>query len=432
MASRGIDRRMFLRTSAAVAAAPFFAPAVVRAGAIDKLNIAVVGVGGRGAGNIDGIQHENIVALCDVDANNLGVMAKRFPGAGTYRDFRVMLEKQADIDAVLVSTPDHTHAPVALMALRMGKHVYCEKPLAHTVHECRLMARLAAEKGVATQMGTQIHAGANYRRVVELIRGGAIGPVRHAYVWCGKSWSNGRYRPAGDPPATLDWDLWLGPAADRAYAPNLHPANWRRYWDFGTGTLGDMACHYMDLVHWALDLRNPVRVRTVGPHPHPVGTPDGLVVHYDHPSRSDMPPVKVSWYDGANRPSILRALRGADGAPLNWGDGQLFVGDRGMLISDYGRHLLLPTGAFADFEVPAPTIADSIGHHREWIEACKTGSPTTCNFDYSGALAETVLLGNVAFRAGTPIEWDSAALRVTNSTEADAMIRKTYRPGWEL
>jgi predicted dehydrogenase len=411
---------------------PAIAPPAARRSANEKLDLAVVGTQNQAAWNIGQVAHENIVALCDVDAGYLARAAEQFPGARTFRDYRVMLDTMRDVDAVVVAAPDHIHGPAAAAALRLGKHVYCEKPLTRTVHEARVLAQLAREQSVATQMGTQIHAGANYRRVVEIIRSGAIGPVREAHVWCNKSWSNGRFRPPAPAPEALDWDLWLGPAPERPYSEGIHPANWRRFWAYGTGTLGDMACHYVDLVHWALDLRTPTRIRAGGPAPHDVGTPSSLVVHWDHPARGDRPAVRVSWYDGENRPSILSALRRRDGSRLAWGDGQLFVGDHGMLISDYGRHLLLPEADFDGFEPPPPTIPDSIGHHREWLEACRTGAPTTCSFDYSGALTETVLLGNVAFRTGIALDWDAENVRATNAPEADAYIRPTLRAGWSL
>ncbi|MBT8487163.1 MAG: Gfo/Idh/MocA family oxidoreductase, partial [Phycisphaerae bacterium] len=356
-----ISRRRFLETSAAVAALPLIGGRVARAGSLEKLNIAVVGTQNQAAWNIAQIGSENIVALCDVDANHLARAGARIPGATRYRDFRVMLEKEKSVDAVLVAAPDHVHAPAAAMALRQGRHVYCEKPLAHTVEETRTLARLAAEQGVATQMGTQIHAGANYRRVVELIRSGAIGPVREAHVWCGKSWSNGRFRSA-PVPDHLDWDLWQGPAPARPYSAGVHPGNWRRFWDYGTGTLGDMGCHYIDLVFWALALRHPTAVQTFGPAVHEVGTPRSLLVEWSFPARGKQPPVTMRWYDGGLRPSILSALRNADGSPFQWGDGQLFVGDKGMLIADYGRYRLLPEHVFEGFQPPPPSIADSVGH----------------------------------------------------------------------
>ena len=443
MTQRSITRRTFLKTTAAAAATmpllhlrglrgPRTARAAGRVSANERLNIAVVGTQNQAWWNISQIRGENIIALCDVDANYLAKAAETFPDAAQYRDFRKMLEKERTIDAVLVAAPDHIHAPASLMAMRLGKHVYCEKPLAHSVHEARLMARLAAERGLATQMGTQIHAGSNYRRVVELIRSGAIGAVREVHVWCGKSWSNGRFRFGQPAPAHLDWELWLGPSPKRPYSEGVHPANWRRFWDWGTGTLGDMACHHMDLAWWALNLRHPITVRSLGPKLHDVGTPDGMIVHYEHPARGDRPAVKVTWYDSVNRPSILSALRTEDGQRLQWGDGQIFIGDEGMLIADYGRHVLLPEEKFADYQRPEPFIPESIGHHAEWIAACKTGSETTCNFDYSGALTEAVLLGHVAYRTGIKLQWDAENMKATNAPEADRYIRPEFREGWGL
>jgi len=429
-----ITRRRFLGAAAAAGAAGVLLPA--RSGraqsisANDKLDIAVVGVGGQGWWNISQIRDQNIVALCDVDSARLDHACNEIPGAKRYKDYRRMLDTEGTIDAVLVATPDHSHAPAALMAMNLGRHVYCEKPLAHSIGEARVMAQLAGAQGLATQMGTQIHAGGNYRRVVELIRSGAIGPVRHAYAWVGKSWSNGRFGPSKPAPATLDWDLWQGPVPARPYCDGLHPANWRRFWNYGTGTLGDMACHYLDLVHWALDLHYPTKVRAIGPTPDDVGTPDTMVVQWEHAARGDMPPVTVQWNDGRMRPSVLNGLRHRDGSLVEWGDGQLFVGEKGSLLSNYGSYLLLPEDRFDGFEPPTPTIPDSIGHHKEWLEACRTGGSTTCNFHYSGALSEAVLLGNAAFRAGVPLDWDAKNMRITNAPEAERYLRYEHRAGW--
>ena len=394
----------------------------------EKLNIACIGTANRAAGDIDGLKNENIVALVDVDKNYLDRAAANFPAARTYADYREMLEKEAGkIDAVMVGTPDHHHAPATIRAIRAGLHVYCEKPLTHTVHESRVVAEAAKKFGVATQLGTQIHAGDNYRRVVEIVQSGAIGDVTEVHVWVGKGWGGGE-RPEGsqEPPATLNWDLWLGAAPERPFWPGIyHPANWRRWWDFGQGTLGDMACHYMDLPFWALKLRHPTHCEAEGPDVHPETCPLGLTVRYRFPERDGLAPVALTWYDGNKIPQEVAGER----VP---GNGVMFVGTEGKMFADYGRYKLFPTEKFADFQPPEQSIPPSIGHHNEWIKACKTGSPTTCNFDYSGALTETVLLGNVAYRTGAPLEWDAQNLKATNCPEADRYIRKMYRPGWEV
>ncbi len=393
-----------------------------------KLNIACIGTANRATANINGAAGENIAALCDVDRNYLDRAKQRFPDARTYADYREMFDQEGDrIDAVIVSTTDHHHAPASLPAIRAGKHVYCEKPLTHTVHESRLLAEATAEHGVATQMGIQIHAGENYRRVVEVIQAGTLGDVTEAHVWVGKHWGGGE-RPEGgqDPPESLSWDLWLGPAPERPFWPGrYHPGQWRRWWDFGQGTLGDMACHYMDLPFWALNLRHPVTCEAEGPEVHPETCPVGLIVRYEFPARDGMPPVKFTWYDGQLTPREVAGER----VP---GNGVMFVGTEGHMFADYNSYRLFPREKFADFQPPEPTIPRSIGHYAEWLKACRDGSPTTCNFDYSGALTEAVLLGNVAYRLGRKLEWDAASLRATNCPEADALIRKDYRAGWEV
>ncbi len=435
--NKKITRRTFLKTTALTAASAAFGfPNILRAGwSADKLNIAVVGTMSQAWWNISQIRGENIVAFCDVDQNGLDRAIKEVPTANSYVDYRVMLEKQKGIDAVLVATPDHHHAPAAARALRAGYHTYCEKPLAHSVYECRTLENLAVENKLATQMGTQIHAGENYRRVVELVQSGAIGPIEEAHVWCGKSWSNGRFGESKTPPANLNWDLWQGPATPRPYSDGIHPGNWRRFWDYGTGTLGDMACHYVDLVHWALQLTHPISIRSEGPAPHAVGTPAWMIVHYQHPSRNGLPPVNLTWYDGNKRPEILKQLKNADDTPLSWGDGQLFVGKNGMIISNYGGHQVLKDHKVTqDFTRPEPTIPKSIGHHNEWIKACKTGSPTTCDFAYSGPLSEAVLLGNVAFRSGQSLTWDPQTMKATGTAAAavEKLVHPEFRKGWEV
>jgi predicted dehydrogenase len=433
------SRRHFLKQGALAGAAlaagyhPGPAPAASSRSANAKLNLAAIGAMNRAAANIAACAGENIVALCDVDENLLSQAASRYPDARKYRDFRVLLEKEAGkIDAVLVGTPDHTHAPAAAMALRLGKHVYCEKPLAHTVLEARTLAELARKNRLATQMGTQIHAGENYRRVVELVQAGAIGKVREAHVWVPVSYGGARFTTGTPVPKHLDWDLWLGPAPARPYSEDVHPRWWRKFWDYGTGGLGDFGCHYIDLVHWALQLRHPTAVAAEGPPVDPDATPAWLVVRSEYPARGDLPPVQLTWYDGGRQPQLLADLRDKDGKPLNWKSGQLFVGDRGMILADYNRHVLLPADKFADYLPPKPSIPRSIGHQQEWLQAIKDGGTTTCNFDYSGTLTEAVLLGNVAYRSGKKIEWDAKALKATNAPEAQQFVHKEYRKGWTL
>ena len=395
----------------------------------EKLHVAGIGVGGQGGWDIGECASENIVALCDVDDRRAADSFARFGKAKRFRDFRKMLDQMEEqIDAVVIGTPDHTHAPPAVMAMRMGKHCYCEKPLAHCVHEVRTMIELAEKDKLATQMGTQIHAQSNYRRVVELVQCGAIGPVGEVHVWHPVAYGGGD-RPKETPPVPpeLDWDLWLGPAPYRPYHPCYLPGAWRSWWDFGTGGLGDFGCHYMDLPFWALGLRHPTTVEAEGPPVHPEQTSPGLIIRYEFPARGDLPPVKMTWYDGGKCPSFL-----AEREIPDWGAAVLFIGQKGMLLADYGRHQLLPEAQYAGFQRPAPTIPDSIGHHAEWIRACKTGEPTTCNFDYSGTLAEAVLLGTVAHRVGRKLQWDPVQLKAVGCPEAYHFIRKTYREGWKL
>jgi predicted dehydrogenase len=426
-----LNRRKFLVASAASGAltAGYFGSSAIAQSTSpnEKLNLACIGTANRAAADIQGVMHEQIVALCDVDKTYLDRKLKELPDARPYADYREMLDKEADkIDAVVIGTTDHHHAPATIRAIRAGKHVYCEKPLTHTVEEARIIATAAKQAGVATQLGTQIHAENNYRRVVEIIQAGTIGDITDVHVWVGKGWGGGE-RPAGgdEPPATLSWDLWLGPAPVRPYVKGLyHPAQWRRWWDFGQGTLGDMACHYMDLPFWALKLRHPTYCEAEGPEVHPETCPNGLIVRYQYPEREGLVPVKLTWYDGDLVPKQVAGERVPNA-------GVMFIGTAGKMFADYSRYRLFPTDKFADFEPPAKTIPDSIGHHREWLKACRDGSPTTCNFDYSGALTESVLLGNVAYRSGQKVEWDAANLK-TNSPASQKFISKEYRSGWEV
>lgn len=434
--SHNLPRRQFLTTTAALVGSSYFvstAKAQESKSPNEKLRIAGVGVANKGRHNLDELASQDMVVLCDVDENFLNHAAQTWPKAKLYRDYRKMLEAEAkSIDAVVVSTADHTHAPATSVALDLGKHVYCEKPLTHTVAEARAIAKLAAKQKVATQMGTQIHSTDNYRRVVELIQGGAIGKVTEVYNWCNKGWSDGRFKVADGPaPKNLDWDLWLGPAKERPYSADIHPGNWRRFWEYGAGTFGDMACHVMDLPFWALELRYPKSVVCEGPERHPDGCPNWTKATFEFDAKNG--PLKFHWADGAANFDKVKETKDHDGQSLaDWGLGILFVGDKGMLVADYGRRQLLPKDKFSDFKAPEQSIENSIGHWNEWVKACKTGSPTTCNFDYSGALTETVLLGIVAFRTGEKIQWDAKNLKATNAPKAEEYVNKTYRKGFEV
>ncbi|MCP5516794.1 MAG: Gfo/Idh/MocA family oxidoreductase [Verrucomicrobiales bacterium] len=439
------SRRGFLRRVTFASGALAVAPALLRGQNLNnKLNIGIIGAGGRGGANLQAVGGENIVALCDVAEDRLEAAGAKHPKARRYIDFRKLLDEARDLDAVVVSTAEHTHAPATFWALKQGKHVYCEKPLSHSIEEARLIAGAAAEAKVATQMGTQIHATDNYRRVVELVQGGAIGPVREAHTWVARAWGwqtpaeaeangdivNVQDRPAGSSPIPegLHWDRFLGPAPERPFHNVYWPGpKWYRWWDFGSGTMSDMGSHINDLAFWALKLRAPRAIEAEGPPPHPEIAPASMLARYEYDARGDMPPVTMTWYQGTLKPPQF-----TEGLIPKWGLGILFVGDKGMLLADYGRHLLLPEERFKDFQPPAPSIPPSPGHQAEWIEACKTGKPTGSNFDYAGALTEANHLGNVAYRLGRRLEWDAAALKATNCPEADALIRKHYRRGWRL
>jgi predicted dehydrogenase len=395
----------------------------------DRIRIGIVGCAGQGGYNLGNVAHEEIVALCDVDLVRAAPVRQQFQRARFYEDYRRFLD-QRDVDAVVISIPDHMHAFVAVPALRAGKHVYCEKPLAHSVHEVRLMMQEAARNNVVTQMGTQIHAGDNYRRVVEIIQAGALGTVRRVHVWCSRRPDPGHRAAAGAlPPAGLNYDLWLGPAPYRPYHPSHLHFNWRWWWDLGGGVLADMACHFMDLPHWALGLRSPTSIAAEGRvlHQGDNRVPTVMKVDYEYPARDEQPAVHLTWYHGVDGPDLEGRVRYA-----GFSSGVLFEGERGRLVADYGRYQLLPEDRFRDYRPPAPTIPRSIGHHREWLQAIRTRGRTTCNFDYSGALAEAVLLGNVAYRAGTRLQWDARAGRVTNTREAERYLRREYRRGWTL
>lgn len=448
MTHRTTTRRDFLKTSAAAGAGLLGAPAILRsAQRNEQLSIAFIGVGGRGGANINTItkaEPVNVVALCDVNARNLGVMSERFPQARTYKDFRKLYEQTDDFDAVVVSTTEHTHAYATMPALREKKHVYCEKPLTLNVVEARKITEAAAKAGVATQMGTQIHGMPNYHRVVELVQSGAVGKVSEVHVWVSRAWGlqskedaiknkdrvfvTERPTESMTPPEYLDWNLWIGPAPYREYNDVYFPGpKWYRWWDFGNGTMSDLGSHWNDLPFWALKLDAPKTIEAYGPPPHPEIAPASMSARYEYGPRGDMPACTLTWYQGTHKPQIWK-----DGGIPKWNNGVLFIGDKGMLLSDYSKHVLLPEEQFKDFTPPKPFVRDVAGHHQEWLAACKTGSPTGSPFSYAGPLTEANHLGNVAYRAAQKIEWDSKNLRATNCPSAAQFLGREPRKGWSL
>ena len=412
----------------------------------EKLNLAGIGVAGQGGSDLDQLKSENIVALCDVDWAHAAGTFKKFPKARRYKDFRKMLEEQKDIDGVVVATPDHMHAFASMAAIKMGKHVYCEKPLTHSVWEARQVAQAAREHKVATQMGNQGQASEETRRLCELVSDGAIGPVREAHIWTDRPsngllneyWPQGVGRPHDTPPVpeTLDWDLWLGPAPERPYHPAYLPFKWRGWWDFGTGALGDMGCHAFDPVFRALKLGAPTSVEASSSRVNRETYPLASMVTYQFPARGEMPPVKLVWYDGGLRPPRPAELE--DGQVIgmfNGSNGRMLVGDKGKMLGNK----IIPESRRKEYTDPPPTLPRSPGHYKEWIEACKGGKPGGSNFDWAGPLAEAVLLGNVALRAQLredltrhKLLWDAPNLRITNLPEANQFLRREYRQGWSL
>jgi len=427
-----LTRRSFLATAASAATCTIV-PRHVLGGPeqtppSEKLNIAVIGAGGQGYRDAVNMAGENIVALCDIDEKRGAEGFKRFPKARRYKDYRRMLDREeAHVDAVVVACPDHIHIPASVMAMRMGKHVYCEKPLGQNIAEVRLATKVASETGVATQMGNGAHSGPNYRGVAKMVRDGVIGEVREVHCWCDEAWEPGD-RPRSGPPVPnhLDWDLWLGPAPVRPYHPCYHPLGWRQWWDFGNGRLGDMGCHMLDLPFTALGLKYPLTAEADCPRPaHKESACKSMTCKWTFPARGKMPPVELTWYHGDRRP----ALQGEHNMP-DYPEGTLFVGSKGMLIADYGHYKLFPEERFEG--VRRPEVPRLGPHHQNWIDACKTGRPTGTRFDYSGPLTETVLLGNVAYRAGGKIEWDAQRMVVTNIPDANRFVQRDNREGWTL
>lgn len=433
-------RRRFLRQTAAAALAFPFVSRLPVLGANQKLNIAAIGAGGKGGVDIGYCRSENVVALCDVDQNNAAGTFKLFPGAKQYKDFRVMLEKEGkQIDAVTISTPDHTHFHAAVMALQLRKHVYLQKPLTHTIWEARTLTKLARQAKVVTQMGNQGHSQVDSRRLVELIQGGVLGDVKEVHVWTDRPiWPQGMDRPkAAAVPAHLDWDLWLGPAPYRPFHEGCVPFNWRAYWDFGTGALGDMGCHNMDLAFFALGLRDPLAVEATCSGLNSETAPAWSIITYDFPKNGRKSPVKLTWYDGGKKPSP--SLAKATQLP---GNGYILIGTKDTLFvpSYWGKGVFLSGAKMEDFPKIAerlPRLAgadkdNDAAQHQEWINACKGEGKTLAHFDYAGPMTEAVLLGNVALRAGKRIEWDAKHLKVTNDPDANQFIRTSYRKGWEV
>jgi predicted dehydrogenase len=460
--SRRSTRRDFLKQST-LAGVGFRVAGGIALGksnsANEKLNIASIGVGGKGDGDCSqAANHGNLVAICDIDDGHLNAKAKDFPKAAKYNDFRKMFDEMGkNIDAVTVSTPDHTHAVASIMAIRMKKHVYCQKPLTHSVHEARLMRELAAKYKVCTQMGNQGTASDGLRRAVEIIRAGAIGPVREVHVWTNRPiWPQApsvTSRPKETPPVPkhVHWDLFLGPAPNRNYSPAYHPFKWRGWWDFGTGALGDMACHTANMAFMALKLGYPTSVVAECGEINPETYPGWAKILYEFPKREDMPPVKFYWYEGSkNGKRVLPPTEytvGKEKIPVLRqrekisDSGSLLVGDKGVLFSpnDYGeQYRLLPEEHYKDYQGPEKTLprngGGDDGMKAEWVEAIKGNKPSIAmsNFDYAAMLTETILLGNVAMRVGKKIEWDGPKMKVTNSSDAEQYIKPKYREGWKL
>jgi len=419
----------------------------------EKLNVAGVGCGGKGASDIIKCRKENVVALCDVDWNMMGEAIKVFPNAKKYHDYRIMFDEMANqIDAITCSTPDHMHAPICVQAMRMGKHVYCQKPLTWSVWEARLMAQEAKACNVATQMGNQGTAHDGFRTAVEAIRSGVIGNVKEAHVWTNRPiWPQGKARPKGSDaiPENLEWDLWVGVAPMRPFKEKIyHPFAWRGWWDFGTGALGDMGCHTANMAYMALELGSPTTAEAQNSGFDKDSFPTWSVITLEFPARKakdgrNLPPVKWTWYDGGNdKPQWVHdRLKGLIEGERYSGSGLILIGDKGKLYSpnDYGAEMiLLPRKDFEGYKPPTPTFerwgpGDIDQHQRdEWIRACKDPKkPALSNFGYAGPLTEVLLIGNIANYVGKKIEWDGTNCMVKNNPEANALVRRQYRKGWE-
>lgn len=409
----------------------------------EKMNIAGIGIGGMGAGNLRNVEAENIVALCDVDKNYAAGTIRKYSNAEFFIDYREMLDKRKDIDGVIMATPDHTHAVISMAAMRAGKHVYCQKPLTHDVYESRMLAQAAKEEKVATQMGIQGHSGHGIRSICEWIWSGLIGEVREVDAWCSLSyypWGHASWssqwseRPKETPPVPtgLDWDLWIGPAAMRPYHRAYHPRTWRCWWDFGCGMMGDRGAHTLDPVFWALKLPAPTSIDGTSCGNTPEVHPLSAIVTFQFPARDDMPPLKLNWYEGTRppRPADLE-----NGRRLPAEGGVLFKGTKGTIMCGvYGNSpRIIPEAKMREVTLPEKTIPRVNGsHEQDWVRACKTGEPAGADFAYSGPLTEICLLGNIAKRVDTRIHWDAENLKITNLPDANQYVRTEYRKGWKL
>jgi predicted dehydrogenase len=447
-----LSRRDFLSTSTAAAFSFHFIPSSLMGANApsNKLNIAGIGVGGMGGGNLSRCESENIVALCDVDSNYAGKTFKKYPKAKIYTDYRVLLEKEKDIDAVVIATPDHTHAVITMAALEAGKHIYCQKPLTHTVYEARKITEAARKYKVQTQMGNQGHSSEHIRLLKEWLADGAIGQVREVHAWTnrpvgGDPWSTFAVKAQSTEtppiPESLNWDLWLGPVPYRPYHPDYHPMTWRAWLDFGTGALGDMGCHILDPAFWVLDLGAPKVIQAASTHwIEEVSSqtfPRASIVRYEFPVKGSRPPVKLTWYDGRLLPPIPEELEPGRKLPTS---GALIIGDKGTIL--HGSHgasemRIIPEAKMQEYQPPPKTIPRvTEGHEGDWLRACKEGAngkPASSNFEYGGALTEMVLLGMIAIRVKNQrLEWDGENMRFTNNEKANELLHIDYRDGWEL
>ncbi len=456
----GIDRRAFLQAGAALTAGYWLGGSVSRVRAAESaqnaLNVALIGVGGRGEANVGGLAKQNIVAMCDVDEVRAAQSFDRFPNAKKFTDFRRMFDELGNqIDAVAISTPDHTHFHPAYWAIERGKHVYLEKPMAHSLWEVRELTRLAADKKVATQLGVQRHTLKPLRAAVAIVKSGVLGPIQEVHCWIDSDRGLPKDLPRNGEtcPNTLDWDLWLGPAAERPYSKAYCPYNWRFWWDFGTGETGNWGCHILDIPFWALDLKYPTHVSATGATPDETRTPTAMASRLEFPASGSRPAVTLHWSQAKGGPPILKEL-GLSGKNMN----TLFIGAEGKMLCGFDNIELLPAGKFAstlmppspadlakakskDKKSPSPRdaqiakLAESLGpnpgFHSEWVEACRGGAAASCNFGYSGPMAETVLLANLAYRVQGSFAWDAAALK-PDSAAAERWIRPVFRKGWEV